>query len=170
MLSPKAADEPHQQEEPEPWSQTGQTSKQAIDDQRNNQDGAAPPLVSQISPHVAAHHHSWKTGAFTLYTLLTHFCWGKNDFSTFVNLVATSVSLSYDFNVNHFLLFIRETETLSSQRLLPLTKRQKLPQGLYPDAWSVTLGRPPNQMPQSPQLGPHNAEEQRFHSELTLCL
>lgn len=62
MDSPDAADEPQQQEEPEPRSHAGQTSKQPVDSQRHNQDPAAPPLVSQVSPHVAAHHHSWRTG------------------------------------------------------------------------------------------------------------
>lgn len=55
---PNAADEPQQQEKPEPRSHAGQSSKQPVDSQRHNQDPAAPLLVSQVSPHVAAHHHS----------------------------------------------------------------------------------------------------------------
>ncbi len=58
MHSPDAADEPEQQEEPEPRSHAGQTSKHPIDCQGHNQDPAAPPLVSQVAPQVAAHHHS----------------------------------------------------------------------------------------------------------------
>lgn len=58
MYLPDATDEPQQQEKPEPWSQASQASKQPVDSQRHNQDLAAPPLVSQVSPHVAAHHHS----------------------------------------------------------------------------------------------------------------
>lgn len=62
MSSPNAADEPQQQKEPEPGSHAGQTSEQPVHCQGHNQDPAAPPLVSQESPHVAAHHHSLKTG------------------------------------------------------------------------------------------------------------
>lgn len=55
--TPDAADEPQQQEEPEPRSRTGQTSKQPVDCEGHNQDPATPPLVSHVAPHVAAHHH-----------------------------------------------------------------------------------------------------------------
>lgn len=58
MSSPDAADEPQQQEEPEPRSQAGQASKHPVDCQGHNQDPATPPPVGQVSPHVAAHHHS----------------------------------------------------------------------------------------------------------------
>ena len=58
MCSPDAADEPHQQEEPEPRSQAGQTSKHPVDGQGYHQDPATPPLVRQVSPQIAAHHHS----------------------------------------------------------------------------------------------------------------
>lgn len=61
MFLPNATDEPHQQEEPEPWSQASQTPKQPIDCQRHDQNPATPLLVSQVTPHVATHHHSWKT-------------------------------------------------------------------------------------------------------------
>ncbi len=57
MSSPDAADEPQQQEEPEPRRQAGQTSKHPVDCQGHNQDSATPPLVGQVSPHVATHHH-----------------------------------------------------------------------------------------------------------------
>lgn len=55
---PNAADEPQQQEEPEPRSQAGQTSKQPVDCQRDHQDPTAPPLVSQVSPQVSTNHHA----------------------------------------------------------------------------------------------------------------
>lgn len=58
MSSPDAADEPQQQEEPEPRSKAGQTAKHPVNRQGHDQDPATPPLVSQVSPHVAAHHHS----------------------------------------------------------------------------------------------------------------
>lgn len=58
--SPNATDEPQQQEEPEGRSQASQASKQPVDGQGHDQDAAAPPPVSQVSPHVAAHHHSFE--------------------------------------------------------------------------------------------------------------
>lgn len=45
-FSPNATDEPQQQEEPEHWSQAGQTSKHPVDCQRHNQYVAAPSPVS----------------------------------------------------------------------------------------------------------------------------
>lgn len=58
---PNATDEPQQQEEPEPRSQAGQTAKQSVNGQRDNQDLTAPPLVSQVSPQVPTNHHAYKT-------------------------------------------------------------------------------------------------------------
>lgn len=58
LSSPNAANEPQEQKEPKPWSYTGQTSKHPVYCQRYDQDPATPPLVSQISPHVATDHHT----------------------------------------------------------------------------------------------------------------
>lgn len=59
-FSPDATDQPQQQEEPEHRSQTSQASKHPVDRQGHDQDAAAPPPVSQVSPDVATHHHSFK--------------------------------------------------------------------------------------------------------------
>lgn len=58
MCLPNAADEPQQQEEPEPGSQAGQSTKHAIDRQGDNQDLTAAPQVCQVSPQVPTDHHA----------------------------------------------------------------------------------------------------------------
>lgn len=93
---PDATHDPHQQEEPEPRGQAGQNSKQSVDCQTYDQDLTTPPLVSQVSPRVAAYHHSWKIGKMTLTKIMHSFVF-KSDRAVFYLQALISIHGVYCF-------------------------------------------------------------------------
>lgn len=104
LFSPDATDEPQQQEEREHWSQAGQTSKHPVDCQRHNQDVATPPPVSQVSPYIAAHHHSLKKQQWEYF----HCC-------QFVKYIVAKITLQERRRVETFAdnyIFKKSTEML----------------------------------------------------------